>query len=194
MRRWLVLAALALGCRARSEPPAAQPEPAVTPREANTAPSLYELPVQLRGADGSSFGVDAQRGHRVLISMFYASCATVCPVLIEELHHVVDAAGDPDLRVLLVSFDPARDTPEQLAALARTHHLDARFKLAAAASDDDARILANAIGFKYRKLADGTYTHTTAVVALDGDGRPFARMDRLGDHDALVLALNVARR
>lgn len=101
--------------------------------------------------------------------------------------------GDRDVRILLVSFDAARDTPERLRELATARHLDARWTLAAA-DDGDARVLAAALGIKYRKLADGSFSHTSAIVALDGEGRPLARMDRLGDHAELVAALSAARR
>ena len=51
------------------------------------------------------------------------------------------------------------------------------------------RVLAAALGIKYRKLADGSFSHNIAVVALDADGRPLARMDRLGDDAALEAVL-----
>jgi hypothetical protein len=129
-----------------------------------------------------------QRGHVVLVSMFYGSCPAACPALIDDIGRVLAEVPDSDARVLLVSFDAARDTPQHLAELAREHHLDARWTLVAA-GEDDARALAGALGFRYRKLASGAFWHTTAVVALDREGRPIARMDRLGDHAALAAAI-----
>ena len=39
------------------------------------------LPVQgwMRDADDRTVGIDVNRGHRVLVSMFYGSCAMGCP-------------------------------------------------------------------------------------------------------------------
>ena len=189
MTRILVLVAL-VACHARStdRQAATAPQP-----DAATAPSLYDLPLHLRDASGSTIHLDVARGHVVLVSMFYASCPAACPVLVEELRSMLAAIGDRDVRVVLVSFDPARDTPERLRELATARHLDARWTLAAA-DDGDARLLSAALGIKYRKLADGSFSHTSAVVALDGDGRPIARMDRLGDHSDLVAAVSAARR
>ena len=159
--------------------------PAPAPVAQVTGPSLYDLPIQLR--DGQ---LDAQRGHRMLVAMFYGTCPAACPAMIDDLTRVL--ADAPDTHVLLVSFDAARDTPERLAELVRAHRLDARWTLAAA-DDANARMLAAAIGLKYRHLPDGGFTHSTAIVALDGEGRVIGRTDRLGDHDALVGALRDVR-
>jgi protein SCO1/2 len=171
--RALVLALVA-ACSAGAPPPAAVPPPPPTPA---AGASLYDLGLPV---------LEPHRGERLVVSMFFGTCPAACPALIDDLARVV--AGAPGAHVLLVSFDPARDTPEQLAALASAHHLDARWTLVAA-GDDEARVLASAIGFKYRRLPDGQFTHTTAAVALDADGHVLARMDRLGDHDALLAAL-----
>jgi protein SCO1/2 len=122
--------------------------------------------------------------------MFYASCPVACPVLLSELDRIAnelppDAARD--VRIVVVSFDP-RDTPERLATLARERKLDERWVLASA-SDLDARTLAAAIGFKYRKLDNGEYFHGSTILALDADGRPLAKAERLGNHEALVAVL-----
>lgn len=174
----LVLALLACGRRHADVPPPVEVA-------AVTGPSLYDLPIELR--DGR---FDAQRGRPVIVAMFYATCPAACPAMIDDVARVLAAA--PDTHVLLVSFDPARDTAAALAELARIHHLDARWTLTAA-DDANARVLAAAIGFKYRRLPDGAFTHSTAIVALDGDGRVIGRTDRLGDDAALVGALRDVR-
>lgn len=171
-----ILSAIVLAAAAAcsSSPP---PAPVAPPPVAVTGPSLYDLGLPV---------LAPHRGERLVVSMFFGTCPAACPALIDDLARVV--ADAPDAHVLLVSFDPARDTPDQLAALAHAHHLDDRWTLTAVA-DGDARTLAAAIGFKYRRLPGGSFTHTTAAVALDGQGRVLARMDRLGDHDALLAAL-----
>ena len=86
----LVLLA-ALGCareprseaeRAGAVTPAAAAAPvreaAVAPAEAR-GPSIYELGSTLRDEKGQTRGLDAFRGHPVLVTMFYGSCATACP-------------------------------------------------------------------------------------------------------------------
>jgi len=150
-------------------------------------PSIYELELPLRDANGVDIRLDVDRGHPTLISMFYGSCAVACPALIGYLKQLTDQTGD-DTRVLLVSFDPARDTPARLRELTATYGLDARWTLGSA-NATTARTLAAVLGIKYRAMPSGEFFHNTVIVAVDHDGRPLMRMNGLGDGKDLVAAL-----
>lgn len=193
MKALIALLALA-GCvkAPDRQPPPAEPVPVarVAPTRVIDEPSIYDLELRLRTSDGREIGLDAHRGHPVLITMFYASCPVACPVLIEDVGRI--AAQLPpevqrDLRIVIVSFD-ARDTPEVLRELAQKRHLDDRWTVASA-NDTDARTLAATLGFKFRQLATGDYMHGATVVALDDEGRPIARTEQIGHREAIVAAL-----
>jgi protein SCO1 len=171
MRAMILLFAVACSGRADRAPTAIAHTP--------IGPSIYELPIA---------GLDVDRGHPTLISMFYGSCPAACPALISTIGRTLDQLPARDVRVLLVSFDPMRDTPDHLAVIAAERHLDARWTLTSA-REPDARALAAVLGIRYRAVAGGQFSHTSAIVALDRDGRPIARMDGLGDPSALVAAL-----
>jgi len=180
--RTLALLAVIAACSGHA-PEHAAPKPP----KLGTGPSLYDLALPLTSQTGAAIRLDVDRGHPTLVSMFYGSCTAACPALIDRVAHTLEQAR-PDARVLLVSFDPARDTPARLAELARAHHLDARWTLAAA-SPADARTLAAVLGIKYRVLQSGEFFHTSVVVALDANGATLARAEGLGDSPALVDAL-----
>ncbi len=180
---------LLVACRAQRPPEQVPVEPVIAaPRGAPLGPSIYDLDLPLHDARGQAIGLDVHRGHPTLVAMFYASCAVACPVLISEVKMTLAELGQPEARVLLVSFDPARDTPERLSVLARERALDERWVIAAP-SEDDARTLAAVLGVKYRRLPSGEFAHGATIVALDSEGRPVARVDRLGQRDALISAL-----
>ena len=181
--RWLALALVA-ACGGHPVDPVPV-APVAAP--VATGPSVYDLPLALTAADGTAIALDVDRGHTTLISMFYGTCPAACPMLVEAIGRALDQAP-PDVRVLLVSFDPVRDTPAALRDIARRRHLDGRWTLAAAA-DLDARTLAAVLGIRYRATANGQFFHTSAIVALDADGRMLGRMDGLGDPAPLVAAL-----
>jgi protein SCO1/2 len=180
--------------RAEPAPPPAAATP-VEPAPAATAPlddaSIYDLDLALLAHDGTTIELAHYRGHPVLVTMFYASCPAACPVLIEELR-AIDAAvaADPrgELRVLLVSFDPDRDRPDQLRALAEARRIDLSRWTLASASDGDARLLAAVLGVKYRRLASGEFAHSSVITALDRDGHPLARLDGFGTDPSPVVA------
>lgn len=184
--------ALLASCAANHEPQVeAVPTPTIVePVRTSDEPSIYDLDLRLRTSAGVEVGLDVQRGHPVLISMFYASCPVACPVLIEDLGRVVanlPPSVQRELRIVIVSFDP-RDTPEVLRDLVQTRHLDDRWTVASA-PEMDARTLAATLGFKFRKLANGDYVHGATVVALDSDGRPIARSEQIGHREAIHAAL-----
>ena len=195
MKLHILIAATLVACsspggRAASvehKPVAAQPRP----KPMSTEPSIYDMPMQLRGADASTIGLDTARGRPVIVSMFYASCTVACPLLLSEVRQVV-AELPPEMqrevRILMVSFDPARDTPAKLAEVMSAYRLDERWTLAAA-NAADARALAAMLRVKYRKLDNGEFAHGSTIVALDRDGRPIARTDALGHRAPLIEAL-----
>jgi protein SCO1/2 len=130
------VAALPLACRTTRT---AAPEAAAAPAAAAPAPvaaaaptagdepshplsdaSIYDLSMHLLDQTGTTIGLDAFRGHPTLVVMFYASCPSACPRLVEELRTIVAAVPADrraELRVLMVSFDAVRDTPARLEGL-----------------------------------------------------------------------------
>jgi protein SCO1/2 len=157
--------------------------------------ALYPLSLELRDQDGAKIGLDVFRGHPVIVSMFYGSCPTACPMLISHVKRL-EASLDPEVRattrVLLVSFDPERDTPAVMRELATAHRVDtSRWRLAAG-PDHQVRQLANAIGVSYRNDGDGMFSHNSVVAVLDADGRVVARTEEPRT-DVLSLGIALAR-
>jgi protein SCO1/2 len=60
------------------------------------------------------------RGHPVLLFFGYTQCPDVCPLTLAKLNRSVQALGrrGRDVRIVLVTHDPKRDTPEVLRAYA----------------------------------------------------------------------------
>lgn len=139
-----------------------------------TGDSAYQLHAQLTTQAARTTGLDMYRGHPTLIAMFYGSCPAACPMLITAMQVYesrLPEVPQARLRVLLVSFDAARDTPEQLDRLARLHRADpARWTLSSA-SEADARRIAALLGVSYRRLPGGDFDHSLKITLLDEDGR-----------------------
>jgi protein SCO1/2 len=60
------------------------------------------------------------------------------------------------IRILMVSFDAARDTPEALSKFKAEHPISETNWIIARASENDVRALAAALGIRYRELSDHT--------------------------------------
>ena len=159
--------------------------------------SVYALSASLVDQRGRTVGLDLFRGHPVLISMFYANCPDACPLLIADLQRMereLPPRIKADLRIVLVSLDPERDTPDALQALARARQVDeSRWRLLRA-PEDTVRDIAALLGVKYRRLPDGSFNHSSVITLLDPDGAIVVRDDAIGGpHEALLRGLRGGR-
>lgn len=166
--------------------------------EAPRGESIYQIATRFVDQTGAPAGLDAGRGHPVLISMFYASCRDACPLLIADIRGVeasLPARVRAALRVVLVTLDPSHDTPMALQALATAHGVDgARWRLLRG-SDDAVREVAAVLGIKYRRLSTGVINHASIITLLDRAGVVDARVDGLGQPttDLVQRLLAIAR-
>ena len=151
--------------------------------------SIYNFRPPLTDQNGRPFDVVALRGQPVLVSMFYSSCEMVCPMIFETLQmtlQALPAAERGRVRVLMVSFDPARDSVAVLKQKADAHRADPRWTVART-DDASARKFAALLGVQYRRLASGEFNHSSTIELLDGEGRIAARTGTLGAVDPALL-------
>ncbi|HUH59706.1 MAG TPA: SCO family protein [Candidimonas sp.] len=79
---------------------------------------LPDLRFSLQAAGGKTITQDAFQGKTVMLFFGYASCPDVCPTTMAQLSQVMLELGDDaeKVRILFISVDPHRDTPEILQA------------------------------------------------------------------------------
>ena len=145
--------------------------------------SLYRLEDTLTDQAGKGFRLGDGRGRPRVVTMFYASCRFVCPLIVDTAKGIdrsLAPAERDGLDYLLVSIDPARDDAAALKAVADQRGLAAPRWTLARAEAGTVRRLAAVLGVRYRELADGEFNHNTVLVLLDADGRVVARTEALG--------------
>lgn len=160
----------------------------------------YRLPPLQAAADGAVLDTEGRRlrlrqvlhGKIALLSLIYTQCgdASGCPLATSTLLEIYDvSASDRDLaenlRLVSLSFDPARDTPAALASYA------APFKAASAAdsrrrsdwtfltTDSEATLAPILDGYDQvvqkntstGQVFDGTFAHILQVYLIDRAGR-----------------------
>ncbi len=152
--------------------------------------SVYHLQVPVEDQFGEITKLDRYKGHPVLITMFYASCPHVCPLLISTIK-LTESKLSPeqraDLRVLTISIDPERDTPEKMLETMERHSVEAGRWSMVRPQPGDLRAIAGIFGVKYKQLPDGEFNHTTRIFLLDREGSRIASTGQLGRHDAAFL-------
>lgn len=147
------------------------------------AESLYQLEGRFEDQTGTARALADFAGAPTLFAMFYATCPRACPMLISDVKNVLGkltAEERTRVRVVLVSLDPARDTPAVLAKTMEARGLDASRWTLMRTSPENTRALAAALGVRYRAQGDGSVDHTSRIVLLDAGGVMVGRKDGLG--------------
>ena len=126
---------------------------------------------------GQTFGLAQVRGHWSMMFFGYTNCPDFCPTTLTTLAALekrlrTDAAPVRP-RVIFMSVDAKRDTPEQLAKY--VPYFDPEFIGLTAASQSDAEAVAAklGVGVIITPKADGTYSvdHSGAIFVLNPQGK-----------------------
>ncbi len=192
IRRWIRLCLLMSALWAGTAQ--ADPETQTLP-----ADSVYQTALSLRDQNGQTFTLASLRGHPVLISLFYASCQSACPLNIQAIQRIRAAvkahthhSAPP---VILISFDPGHDTVQALSMAATMHQLKAPIWRLTRPEYGDVRAFAATLGVSYRKRPNGDFSHNVEIALLDADGRIVAETSEVNAPDpAFVAAITHAMR
>ena len=160
----------------------------VTAAPADVLPgdSVYQLSIPMLDQDAKAFDFASLRGKPRLVTMFYTSCAYMCPLIIDTMHMTereLDQTQRAKLSVLMVSFDASRDDPATLKAQTDKRKIDTGRWTLARTDAPNVRTLAAILGIQYRQLDDGEFNHSSVLILLDARGRIAARSETMGKTD-----------
>lgn len=171
-----------LSQRAHAPTGAAQPAaPALpAPRAVTLLPTPRTLPAfSLQQAGGAALTQDTLKSHWTVVFLGFTHCPDVCPTTLAQLAGAQKQwAAMPDAsrpRVLFVSADPERDTPQIVADYAHAFHPDT---LAATAPIPQLEAFARSLSLVFMKAPgasgdpnDYSIDHSAALVLLDPQAR-----------------------
>ena len=126
--------------------------------------------------DAKPFSLTSQRGKVVLIFFGYTFCPDACPTTLSKLSVVSRKLGDDaaKVKVLYVSVDPERDTPDVLKDDLANFRIDA---IGLTGTKPEIDRVVQQYGAAYEivptpeSAAKYTVSHTTTLYALDPQGR-----------------------
>lgn len=152
----------------------ATPQPAVATATLLSPPRPLP-PLALTDQDNRPFGADRLRGGWSLLFFGFTRCPDACPVTMSALAQTRKLLADlPEglrPRVVMISVDPERDTPERLAAYVKA--FDPSFSGATgtkAAIDELAQRMGVLVAPRPLDGDDYTVDHTTSVFLIGPDG------------------------
>ncbi|HSI90837.1 MAG TPA: SCO family protein [Adhaeribacter sp.] len=155
--------------------------------------SLYNLESDWQDQTGKERQLSQFGGKIQLVSMIYTSCGYACPRLVADLKRIENSLIEfkrEDVGIMLVTMDPARDTPENLQKFARDNKLDPSRWTLLTSSQDNIRELAALLNMKYKTELDGEISHSNIISVLNPNGEIIHQQEGLGvDPDETVKSI-----
>lgn len=122
---------------------------------------------------GGTFSSEDARGKVLVVFFGYTSCPDVCPLTLSKLSEAFSLMGEAGARVqvLLVSVDPARDTPQRLESYLENFHPSF---MGLTGTEEEIRRVADGFGAYFSANGTGegyTVDHTARAFVVDGHGK-----------------------
>lgn len=117
------------------------------------------------------------KGKVLLVSFIFTTCNGTCPATthrLSQVHHELAARGlckDDRVRLLSITLDPLRDTPEVLSQYRRLYNIEAASWSFLTGPAEQVLRVVHAWGMWARPAANGQLDHPSRVFLVDGRGR-----------------------
>ncbi|TGM83537.1 SCO family protein [Leptospira levettii] len=152
--------------------------------------SILELKNQWKNEENKTVSFVDWKGKPFLISMFYASCISICPRLVSDLEQVakkIESESGKVPNVILVSFDSKNDTPQVLKDYKKKMGLGQNWSLLTG-KEEDVRILSVILGINYKEMESGEFNHSAVISLFDREGLNVTRIEGIGsDVETMIL-------
>jgi protein SCO1/2 len=151
--------------------------------------------VRLVDQDGHGFSLGDYKGRAVLVDFIYTRCPTLCGVLGDDFHGVLELAdgaqsGQP-IDLLSISFDPQNDDRAALELYGNRFGAKApRWRIATPTNDDGLKALLQSFGVIVIPDGMGGFIHNGAVYLVDAQGRLSRILDPDGPPQLFAEALH----
>ena len=153
--------------------------------------SLYQLDSEWTTDQGARVRLKSLAGSSEVLAMVFTRCPSVCPTLVHDLKMLDASLPKRDraaTKYVLVTIDPAHDTPQELHAYRSRMGLDPERWTLLRGDDADTQELAAVLGFAYGKSASGSIAHSSLVTVLDKGGVIVHQQTGIGADPARTIA------
>jgi protein SCO1/2 len=150
---------------------------------------------------GEPFTPARLQGHWSLLFFGYTHCPDVCPGTLALLNDVdrrlaEGASGNGDVKVVFISVDPERDTPEQLAKY--VPYFNKAF-LGVTGGTEEINLITQRLGILHVRVDDNAgasgylIDHSASILLIDPAGRLYALFSTPHDPAAIAADLDKIR-
>ncbi|MCW5909133.1 MAG: SCO family protein [Chitinophagales bacterium] len=135
--------------------------------------SIYNLTSEWKTQEGETVQLKNFGGKINVAAMIFTACRSACPRITADLQRI-DAGlknkHKSDVRFLLISMDPERDTPEKLKKFALDHKLDLSRWTLLTGNADDVMEIANVLDVRFKASKENGIDHSNIIHVIDPSG------------------------
>ena len=145
--------------------------------------SLYQVSSTWTTQDSLVIPFGDLRGRIVVMAMTYTSCEFSCPLIVADMKKIINQvpAGERQrVRLVLLSIDPARDTPAVMKAFAAKTKLPTDQWTLLRGDAGDVMEMAALLGVRYKEMPDGEFSHSNIITLLNTEGEVVHQQNGLG--------------
>ncbi len=165
-------------------------------RRQSDLPVLFRVPAEtLTGDSGRTLSLVDLNGNAIVYAFIFTRCAGVCPTMMESMKTLASSVPpSAAVRYVLISVDPAHDTPEVLRAYRKKHEVGDAWIFLTGNRDQISKLSIG--GFKLAAPKDGggpnePIVHSTKFVLADKAGQIRAYYDSFDPAQIDVLRENL---
>lgn len=143
--------------------------------------SLFHLDSSWTNDNNKTLKLKSLENEVSIMAMVYTTCQHTCPMIMSKILDVkrkLPKDISKKVKMVLVSFDPERDTPENLKKYREKRKLNSQWILLTG-KDSGIRSLAAVLGVNYKDEGDGIFSHSNVISVVNKEGVVVERIDSL---------------
>lgn len=155
--------------------------------------SIFQLDSDWVRHDGVKVKLSDLSKSPTIVSMVFLGCQYSCPITVQDMKEMDQKLlkkTKKSYRMILISIDPDRDTPEAMRKFMTERKLDTNRWTIISSTPDNIRELAAALGYSYKRDRAMEFAHSMLTWIFNKQGvRQFTRTARKETIDETVNAM-----
>lgn len=153
--------------------------------------SIYHLPSTWNTQNNQQIELKDLKGNILVMVMIYTSCEFACPRLVADMKNIesqIKKNIKDQVKLILVTIDPKRDTPQRLKAFAIENEMDGDQWLFLQGTEESVREFANVLAVKYKQISPMDFSHSNIISVFDQLGTLQHQQEGLGVDNKYTIA------
>jgi protein SCO1/2 len=145
--------------------------------------SIYNLPSKWTNQDAKTIKMEDLNGKVLVMVMIYTSCKSACPRLVADMRNIESRLPEnikKNVTLVLVSIDPATDTPERLKSFSIENKMEGEQWVFLRSTEENTREFSAVLAVNYKKISPMDFSHSNIISVFNAGGELAFQQEGLG--------------